>query len=226
MNNLSILKPFISEDRASTYHRYSPNNDVTALSLYCWNIEISSELFKIISSFEVYLGNAILTMMEKAISNGIFNITFLGSLTLDHRRSIFKVLRRIDSSITFNPNINVSRTNLIPLLNERHKGKIASEMNLFFREDLFNNQVAISSITLRDGFPYLSDDKSGDDIKNIISNIRKIRNRICHNEHLLNENIKDVLNRIFELLSYISPELAEFEREKENVSCFLKLKPI
>ncbi|KLT54231.1 Abi family protein [Pasteurella multocida] len=226
MKQLSNLEQFISKDRASTFLKFSKGCDIKALNLYFWNVKISCELLKVISGFEVYIRNAILNGIDNSLQDGLFNITFLGALKKKHLSSIFKKVKEIDKNIKFNPKNNIDKSNPIPNLNLAYKSKVVADMKFSFWEDVLNNKVLQSSLNLRIAFPHIPQGKTTSDIQKCIKKIRMIRNRICHNEHLLKKDIMGTLEEIFEVIGYISPDLVEFERNKEQVTNLLRLKPI
>lgn len=228
--DFNLLTTFISTERANKYLSYSNNSNPFAL--YCWNIEMASSIFKLTSNFEVYLRNAIVKIIENNYINGFLDITFLGSLPKELLIEIFKDINDFEHKNNISPKTYsifdarkaISSTNDIKSITFHvTSGYLIANRTFSFwcrmlkRKDIQNN--------IHVGFPNFSASKiTHKKLVNRCNYIREIRNRICHNENIINCNTKHLREEILFILSLIDDKLADFEREKETISCFQNLK--
>lgn len=232
MKEISDLEDYVSTERISTYLKHAHNDKKKAFALYCWNIEISAEFFKVISSFEIYIRNAVLKSIEMAFTDGIYNTALLGSLKRKDLNDFISILRKFDRRIVFNYSSHIDQNNPIPSNITIPKGKVVAKQDFYFWEMLLKNNFVNTAIhsnnreAIKSGFPNIPENVEICEIIRVLTETRGVRNRICHNEHLLNIDLAKLLVKMGNIMKYIDNEIFIFESEKQSVYRLINIKPI
>lgn len=217
---LTALPRTISQPRFSTYLN-AKNQDVEqALNLYRWNLEVSSALLVPLQICEVSIRNAVAHALEQKYGAQWNQFSgFIQSLPDPHKGH--------------SPKQNLINTNKkIKRAGKLTAGKVIAELNFVFWEQMFsarhdsrlwvnyffdvfpNADIAYSYHVLRA------------EANTTIYDIRRLRNRIAHNEPVFNRNIIDDYNQIIKMIEWRCADTADWVHEMQRVLEINAAKPV
>ena len=176
MMHYKYFKEIISEERMRRYINASDGNERKAMALYRYNLTLSSEMFKIISVFEVALRNKITLIMEPFLGEDWLRDSCLAGGIFDTPRTIGtkKVIGRAYDGL-----VN---------LNSYTPTKLLAEMEFGVWKYMYSapEYMATGQKLLR-VFPNKPQSTptaqiSNRQIFNELNSVNKLRNRIAHHE--------------------------------------------
>lgn len=212
--DLVIVSRYLTYHRLQTYLDVTDGNLNRALELYRWNSEISAEIFRVLADVEVFLRNAIDRELQK------LNVT-LGNDTswLDDLQHFIPPIRRheIERAKYF----VVSDGKLLD------HSTIVSQLNFgFWRSFLVRwNKDNLWPNALRFAFPH-SPSRQPEYIFTRVRHLHVLRNRIAHHEPIHNRDIGRDYQICMDVLSAISPIIAEWSAENSRVIQVLARRPM
>jgi hypothetical protein len=206
----------ISAPRFATYLRATANDVEAALSLYHWNLEVSSAFIVPLQLCEVAVRNGVEEAIELVHgpnwpwSNGF--IRSLPTPRLAHH---------------YNPQTNLRAV----AARQPTTGKVVADLNFAFWEKTFTvgQDGRLWIPHLHGVFPGVSSAMSAPAARAIAFNrlqaIRAFRNRIAHHEPIFARNLADDYARIRDLISWRRPVAATWVDKVERISGLLAAKP-
>lgn len=240
---ISELHTLLSQARIETYLSYFKDEDdlslkdMQAYELYIWNIQISAALLEVISLYEVALRNAIINALEPSYrAHSILNDNFIRALKPATREELLRIVNKLSSHKTYKFHFTNGRLQPLRIdTNEISPGKVVAELNFIFWENMLSRTHRERWIShFNKAFPNacISSPDERDlivnEIHNITSRVRYLRNRICHHEPIFDESKIDlinVFNNIKQVLWYISPKTADILEQLESISQTITRKP-
>ncbi|KGQ62470.1 Abi family protein [Gallibacterium anatis] len=240
---ISELHTLLSQARIETYLSYFKDEDdlslkdMQAYELYIWNIQISAALLEVISLYEVALRNAIINALEPSyMPYSILHDRFIRALKPEAREELLRIVNKLSSHKTYKFHFTNGRSQPLKIdTNEISPGKVVAELNFIFWENMLSQTHRERWIShFNKAFPNacISSPDERDlivnEIHNITTRVRYLRNRICHHEPIFDENKIDlisVFNEIKQVLCYISPEITEILGQLERISQTILRKP-
>jgi len=201
-NQIIALKSALSAARINTYEIAAGtigNEDLSGLNLYLWNAQISGEFLTPLHICEVVIRNAVADAIGQQYGdNWPWSKTFQMSLPSPLKG--------------YNP-----RKNLYSVLDkETTVGKIIPELNFIFWQNMFTKRYD-ERLWDRYLFQIMPGCDISKPLKSVrhsiykdIENVRRLRNRIAHHEHILNHNLVNDYNTIIRLITYRSQITADW----------------
>ena len=215
MNEYKIFKKYLSESRIDRYLFAMELDEELCVSLYKSNIKISKSFHPILGVFEVVLRNEIDKVLVKYFNDSDWIINqqqgFMIAPELSYRDSNNGKI--IHNRFIYN-SVENTKIKLINKSTTINSNRILAEQSLSFWTEMFEKKY----YKLLKGRPIqvfknLPPNISRVDILNILTKIRKFRNRIYHNEPIcFNENRVDlqipinIYYSILNILNWIDPE--------------------
>lgn len=217
MSSIQIKKS-LSGARLSTYENITLNGQKLstdqALKLYAWNAQISAAFFVPLHLCEVVIRNAVAEALVATYgANWPWARDFLRSLP--------------------NPTHGYSaRQDLINIKDKMaNTGKVIPELKFVFWEKLltarfdsrlwdshlftvFPNLVTASSVSVQ-----------RNELRSLLENVRRLRNRIAHHEPIINRDIETDFKNISLLLNYRCKDTAIWAYKNQLVMLLIGLKP-
>lgn len=204
--NYPNIKNALSHPRLATYEKYTQNTE-QALSLYQWNLQISSALFECLAVCEVVIRNAVANAMQAEHgADWAFNVRFVRSMQQNRRNE---------------------------LLNARQETteQTICELPFVFWQGFFTVRFD-DEIWKKHWAVALPNAKHADlqamrtEVFENLEKIRKLRNRIAHHEPIFNRNPQGDYKRIIKIISYCSQDTADWVKSCQRIDELLKIKPI
>lgn len=204
------LEKFLSKERLSKYLILANDNKEEAIKLYELNLKYSANLYVVLSCFEIVLRNLINGEMIKYSSNWILNLSIidnkimnnlgkmkqLNANTIMYYKEFFKeqekLIKEADNSLKKDRK-NIDNNYLVSRLNF---GFWTRMFNKYYETELWNKYLyKIFKKSIKRGY-----------IEAKLNELRRLRNRIAHNECVLNLKHKpiDYYDFIIELLTNIT----------------------
>ena len=217
---LTSLPRIISQPRFSTYLDARGQDVEQALNLYRWNLEVSSALLVPLQICEVSIRNAVAYALEQKYgaqwnqSNG-----FIQSLP--------------DPRTGHSPRQNLINTNnKIQRAGNLTAGKVIAELNFVFWEQMFTarHDDRLWANHFFNVFPNADNTQTHYTLRaeahTTIYHIRKLRNRIAHNEPVFKRNIIDDYNQILKMIEWRCADTVDWVNEMQRVLEVNATKPI
>lgn len=204
--NYPNIKNALSHPRLATYEKYTQNTE-QALSLYQWNLQISSALFECLAVCEVVIRNTVANAMQAEHgADWAFNVRFVRSMQQNRRNE---------------------------LLNARQETteQAICELPFVFWQGFFTVRFD-DEIWKKHWAVALPNAKHADlqamrtEVFENLEKIRKLRNRIAHHEPIFNRNPQGDYKRIIKIISYCSQDTADWVKSCQRIDELLKIKPI
>lgn len=204
--NYPNIKNALSHPRLATYEKYTQNTE-QALSLYQWNLQISSALFECLAVCEAVIRNAVANAMQAEHgADWAFNVRFVRSMQQNRRNE---------------------------LLNARQETteQAICELPFVFWQGFFTVRFD-DEIWKKHWAVALPNAKHADlqamrtEVFENLEKIRKLRNRIAHHEPIFNRNPQGDYKRIIKIISYCSQDTADWVKSCQRIDELLKIKPI
>jgi len=215
-DELRELPKVISAPRFATYLQAKGNDLEQALSLYHWNLSVSSAFIVPLQLCEVAVRNGIVEVLEKVHGpNWPWSNGFL--------RSLPKPKRPKD----YNPEDNLRAV----ASRQPTAGKVVADLNFAFWERLFTvgQEARLWLPHMRAAFPGVPSSTSiplaraaahGDLVA-----IRRLRNRIAHHEPIFSRNIAAEYARLHGVISWRSPVAAAWMDKVQGITALIPVKP-
>ncbi|KAE9541378.1 Abi family protein [Ursidibacter maritimus] len=227
--NITHIEPFISTERCETFKEQYPNqytdkmdaedilrieehNKEKALQLYIWNNQMAGALLSLLGFYEVVLRNAIMKVIDyKYYPYSIFNNQFIFSLSMSTAENFIETINSLIPSTqepyTLINNTTGTRNNKVNI-SGIPKGKVVAKMNFGFWEDLLTKKhSSLWKYNYKKAFPYMNSSDTIEKVYDITTSLRKLRNRVCHNEPIFKNNIEQTIKDIRTVLGYVDPIL-------------------
>jgi len=213
--HLVSIPHIISEPRFATYLRHCENDRRAALSLYQWNLEISSAFIVPLHLLEVSIRNAVVEALEDVhTSNWPWTQGFIISLP--------------------NPNSGYSPRQHLQGIAQRQPtmGKVVAELNLVFWERMFTRRhdSRIWSGRVNPLFENAPAEYSAKQIRAAIHDdlrqIRGLRNRIAHHEPIFSRELSADYETIYRLMLWRSAITSEWMNDIQTVTKLISERPV
>lgn len=215
-DQLTNIPHILSAPRFTTYLQHCNNDPTRALTLYQWNLELSSAFIVPLHLLEVSLRNAVVECLDQVYTiNWPWNQRFIYSLP-DFQRN-YSPRRDLQSVASRMPNPTM--------------GNVVAELKFAFWEKMFTRRhdTRLWNQHLKTAFPYAPNTMSVQQLRekifNDINPIRKLRNRIAHHEPIFARNNQDDYNIIYELISYRDTITADWMQDIQNVTQLIARRP-
>ncbi len=240
MRKITEIELFISKERSKTYldyfAKYSENKqyqEQKSYELYLWNIQMSGALLEVIGFYEVALRNTILKMLDKFYyPYGILSDAFIKTLSNTAGEEFIRKVNKIQHRLSPKKAPFEYRKNENGLLQPLRisgipQGLIVADLTLSFWENMLTtkNKKRYWQRHFKMSFCYLENSSEIDVIHKNTQEIRKLRNRVCHHEPIINVEIEKIFSNLKNTLAYIGPKLVDVMNEFERVSHLLQSKP-
>lgn len=183
-----------SEERFQTYLDLANHNTSAAFTLYEYNIKLSESFYPCLHNLEISLRNNFHLAIAKTYGEQWF---LKQDLIKGSNRKEFVNLAKIADVISKSKS---TATNVI-----------ISNLSFGFWVSLLypNYEIELWRPCLRNIFPH-ENKITRKEIHQKLEGIKLIRNRIAHHEFILKHNLNLHHKTIYEILNYLSPELADW----------------
>jgi hypothetical protein len=219
------LVKYLTEDRLKTYMSLADNDREKSIELYKINLEYSSQLQILLSWLEVILRNSINNAMVRLDDNWIVNFETTNQNLLNNFKKIIKNPRTISFYRTFFETQNNLIKRAIDDLKEDNKPRtnnyIVSRLTFGFWTRLFNKKYE-GTLWNRHLYSIFNKKLQRQSVEDNLNNFRRLRNRIAHNECILNMDIRplDFYNDIISFLSFIDEEITSWIEKEVSRALF------
>lgn len=204
--NYPNIKNALSHPRLATYEKYTQNTE-QALSLYQWNLQISSALFECLAVCEVVIRNAVANAIQAEHgADWAFNVRFVRSMQQNRRNELLNARQETTEQAICE----------LPFVFWR------GFFTVRFDDEIWKKHWAVA----------LPNAKHADlqamrtEVFENLEKIRKLRNRIAHHEPIFNRNPQGDYKRIIKIISYCSQDTADWVKSCQRIDELLKIKPI
>ena len=211
------LEHFVSLPRLDRFLTACDGSKTKAQELYKANLRVAESFYPIMHLFEIFLRNTINYKLTEYFGNPDWIVIekngFMSDVTLKPSKYFLK--KQIESA-----EIRVKRRG-----GTITAGKIIAEQMLGFWTSLFDtHHYRLLSGSIIHCFPNRPSDVQRKEINLKLDKIREFRNRVYHNEPVcFNGNkidfteAKEIKKEIFEILSWIDPDIANYLNQFDNV---------
>lgn len=183
------LVKYLSEDRLKPYLNKTGYNIKEAIELYKINLEYSSQLYKVLSLFEVFLRNAInnelitidinwilkLDNIHIQILNRLLDTSMVTESTIQNFKNIFNIQENL---------IQEAYNNLILDRKPITNGYLISRLTFGFWTRFFN-KVYEDMLYKKYLYKIFNSKLNRQKAEHLLNEFRWLRNRIAHNEPIL-----------------------------------------
>ena len=197
------LEKFLSKEKLKPYFKIDGNK---IIDLFVLNLNISSELYKILQIFELSTRNIFNEYLSKRYSFNWIN-----------RKDVLSGNNGLNNKL-YN-DIQLTKNSLKN--NNYNNNAIIANLSLGFWVNLlsFDNNDKIWQPSLKKIF----NGYTRNEIQNIFRDIKDIRNRIAHHETIIFKNIKFTIENLFDVLKIYSNDLYEWTNCNINKKIFQEL---
>lgn len=201
-------------DRLYSYLKSTDGDDVLALSLYQWNSAVSSALFHVLGDVEVVMRNAVDREMKKL------------NVTLSNQGDWLDELE-VGNPRIWREQVTRAKENLLRDGKVLTHSDIVAELNFGFWRSFLSRQYKDSlwRTAIRFAFPH-SPSRQPEYIFTRVRHLHVLRNRIAHHEPIHNRNIAQDFQICIDVLSAISPVVAEWSAKNSRVMQVLARRPM
>lgn len=184
------LEIYLSKERLNKYLEVANNNKEKVIELYEANLKYSSKMYILLSCFEVFLRNSINIQMAKYNIDWILNISFLNSKILNNLRKTKSANKEtiISYKKFFEKQTNMLNTAIFSLQEDNktiNNNYLTSRLNFGFWTRLFNKSYE-TEIWNKYLYKIFNKPIKRGLIEFRLNELRRLRNRIAHNECILN----------------------------------------
>lgn len=204
-----LVTRIISQERLTKYLIAAGYDNQRALDLYGWNIQISEAFFPVLSASEVCLRN---TISARLLT--LYGPTWWEDATF---------LAEIRSGGT-----RIVRTAREKLQRRGHvtSGGMTAELNFgFWVNMLLPRHEAVFWADFNNSFDALPAAVTYTALYRRCDRVREFRNRVFHHEPIIERNISQEYSQIMELITWLSPDKANWIRQYSRVMTVLRHKP-
>ncbi len=209
----SLLVEILTPARLQSYLVATDQNISSAIDLYKWNGLLAAELFQILGLVEISVRNSIDRELQSL------------NVTLGNQGEWFDDLGSVLGTESLQQ-IHLVKARLVANRRRLSRGNIVSELNFGFWRSFLSRQYKDSlwRTAIRFSFPY-SPSRQPEYIFTRVRHLHVLRNRIAHHEPIHNRDIARDYQICFEVLSAISPVIAEWSEKNSHVMQVLAHKP-
>lgn len=206
--NIANLESSHSPERLAPYYALAGNDKALGIRLYAWNSALSQALYTPLQGLEVTLRNALSSQLKAAYGPTWFDLNPGPALLYPLPDMLLKV--RTD----------LGRHGSLP-----EHGRVVAELNWGFWTGLLAKRYEqlwrshFRKVFQSDG------PLTRAQIFQPLDDLRRLRNRIAHHEPILNRNIAADYAAILELVTYISPDTAQWIDAQSQVYDTIAAKP-
>ena len=204
----------LSAPRASTYISAVGGDAAKAMALYGWNARIAAALMLPSHFAEISTRNAVDEALTAVYGpRWPWNQTFEQSLPSP-------------KGPIYNPQFDLTQTRS----REQSTGKVVAELKFSFWQAMFTarHDVRIWEHQILSLFPNATQDTAKalrKQIRDDLEAIRKLRNRIAHNEPIFARDLADDLARMLDLVDLRSTATGQWVRQMEEASNIITQRP-
>lgn len=198
-----LYSAHFTSERLIPYLIQADGDFLLTMRLYEWNLQISTEIWPLISHTEIALRNSLATRMGHIAAKRNYNKHWifdeqglLGSLKNDPQRSTYGNIIRAKNRISKNGAVS-------------SPNKVIAELNLGFWHNLTSKTHRNIWPDLVRAFPN-APTRDQEHIFKLISNLASLRNRIAHHEKIWNLPLEHLITQIVDLACYIDWELGYY----------------
>jgi len=216
-DEINSIQGTLSVERFKTYLDFSNQDSQKAISLYEWNVRISSALTTPLHLFEIANRNAILKAIIQVFGqNWYVSESFIRTLPSSARRS-------------YNPRKDLYSV-VLKLRNEGilSSGKVVAELKFIFWEKMLSRSHDRSlwhkyfSTSFPNSDHSISFMERRKNANKIVFQTRNLRNRIAHHEPIFTRNILGEYQDVIKLISWCNRDTARWLSEFDTVMDVLK----
>ncbi len=185
----------------------SPDDEIKmALRLYAWNTALSASLYGPLQALEIALRNAVDKQLTDAFGENWYD-----------RRNVV--------------NLNKASVEKIDKAKEENNTRdgIISDLSLGFWTPLFRNKVLwnkeLHKIFFSDIPTKKQLEKKRKNLEYRLKKFKDLRNRIAHHEPIFHQDLKQDIDDILGILSWISPQKRAWVEYYSRLSDVLKMRP-
>lgn len=197
-----------SQNRMSMFLLAANGSPRFAIKLYVWNAEVSAGIWELISYLEIALRSTIDRQLSAISENG----KWLANRKIIPSTSSLQVL------------INQATNQATVYGRVPSHYQILEQLPLGFLQALLSKKFLHIWPTLASGFKGASR-RSHDEISLLVKDLRTLRNKIGHHNHLLDVDVHNAYRKILRLAMLIDPELCDFLEDRLLVSILIDKKP-
>lgn len=200
--NYQNIKNALSHSRLATYGKYTEQ----ALSLYQWNLQISSALFECLAVCEIVIRNAVAKAIQAEHGEDwAFNLRFVRSMQQNRRDELLGVRQ------------NTTEQTIAELPFVFWQGFFTAR----FDNDLWKKHWAVALPNANHG----NVTTLRTEVFEKLEKIRKLRNRIAHHEPIFKRNLEADYKRIIKVIEYCCKDTAQWVQSWQKVTNLLAQKP-
>jgi hypothetical protein len=191
------LKGSLSEERFQTYLDASGGDEDAALCLYTWNTAVAAAFYGPLQACEVTLRNSVNAALAHRYGQWWFrNGQILHNREIAMAREAEETINRLGKTAT--------------------GGRVVAELNFAFWVSLFakSYDTALWRTELHRAFSPTPDRRA---LHENLDRLRTLRNRVAHHEPIFQRHLMDDYDRILDILSRLSPPVAEWVRHHSRV---------
>lgn len=220
------LEKFLSAERLKKYLDLSDGDKEQAISLYESNLKYSASMYLVLSCFEVILRNVINIQMLKNDVNWISNISLLNVKIINNLKKTKTANKNTVTSYKkfLNKQIDILNVAIFSLQEDEkeiNNDYLTSRLNFGFWTRLFNKSYEteiwnkylyrIFSKPIKRGF-----------VEFRLNELRRLRNRIAHNECILNlkHTPLEYYDFIIEFLSFVDLNIVDWLKKQMSRDLF------
>lgn len=206
---MDILTPV----RLQSYLAATDQNSSLAVELYKWNGQLAAEFLQILGLVEIAVRNSIDRELQTL------------NVTLGNQGEWFNDLEDVLGAESLQQ-IHLVKARLIANRRRLLRGNIVSELNFGFWRSFLSRQYKDSlwRTAIRFAFPH-SPSRQPEYIFTRVRHLHVLRNRIAHHEPIHNRDIAGDYQICMEVLSAISPAIAEWSSQNSRVLQVLAHRP-
>lgn len=218
------IKRGLSVERFNAYQSDANESALTTLGTYAWNVALCEAIYPVLHVCEVAVRNAVNDALRHEYENGGFGRPHRVAgatcwiddgtvvLTREHADRVRKVKRRLKGQL--------GRKN-----QKYTPGRLVAALNFGFWVYIFDSTYGYKSPKrpglwprlLAKVFPHLNKAARRKEVQGRLNDIRRLRNRVFHHEPIWRlQNLNATYEEVFEVISWVSPELAKSVRRLDR----------
>ncbi len=209
-----LLVEILTPARLQSYLLATNQNISSAIELYKWNGQLAAEFFQILGQVEIAVRNSIDRELQAL------------NVTLGNQGEWFDDLEDVLGTESLQQ-IQLVKSRLVANRRRLSRGNIVSELNFGFWRSFLSRQYKDSlwRTAIRFAFPH-SPSRQPEYIFTRVRHLHVLRNRIAHHEPIHNRDIANDYQICMEILSAISPNIAEWSAKNSRVLQVLARRPV
>jgi hypothetical protein len=210
-NIINALEAALSSERLTAYLQAMGGHQERALRLYLWNTEVSAAFYGPLQGLEIALRNALHRELSRVYGASWYDVP---SLPLSPRAQ--SLISDAKAAIA------QGRKSVIP-------PRVVAELSLGFWIALLGPgprgayEMRLWRPMLYKAFPHAKLSRKA--VHQPLDQLRLLRNRIAHHEPIFQRPLLDEHQRILEVVSWISPEMASWIAHHSTVPGIIAARP-